>query len=232
MGEQIAVFCLALLAVAILYAVAAQARKRREALRAVAEQLGLRFDAVADGSYDPMYAHGIFKKGKSRKTSNTLWGVVAVGDYSIDVRMGDYQYVTGSGRSRETHRISYALFRLPFFGTPNLLIRKEGFGDKILGGLGFDDIDFESEAFSRRFWVKCDNKRYAYDVIHPRMMEFLMAGPAPQVEIVHDVCLLLEGSKRWDPSAFRGAPAWFGAFFELWPEHLLEELHSRFREHR
>jgi len=229
MGEYLAFSLLGLVAVAILYGVAAHARKRREDLRALAQELGLRFDATGDRSYHPMYAHPIFRKGKSRKTSNTIWGVMAVGPFPIEVQMGDYRYDTGSGRSRETHRISYALFRLPFFGTPDLLIRKEGLGDKILGGLGFDDIDFESEAFSRRFWVKSEDKRYAYDVIHPRMMEFLLNGPTPQIEIVNDACLILEGSRRWDPRAFRGATVWFSDFLTLWPEHLLEDLHSRSR---
>jgi hypothetical protein len=54
-------------------------------------------------------------------------------------------------------------------GTPSLLIRREDIGDKLIGGLGFDDIDFESEEFSRDFWVKSDNRRHAYGVIHPRM---------------------------------------------------------------
>jgi hypothetical protein len=230
MGEHLAFFLLALVAVIILYGVAAHARKRREDLRALAEALGLRFDPAGDRSYHPMYAHSIFRKGKSRKTSNTIWGVMAVGRYPIEVRMGDYRYVTGSGRSRQTHRISYALFRLPFFGTPDLLIRKEGLGDKILGGLGFDDIDFESEAFSRRFWVKSEDKRYAYDVIHPRMMEFFLEGPTPQIEIVNDACLILEGTRHWDPLAFRRATVWFTDFLALWPEHLLEDLRFRNRE--
>ena len=42
---------------------------------------------------------------------------------------------------------------------------------------GFDDINFESAEFSRRFFVQAPDKRWAYDVIHPRTMEFLLAQP-------------------------------------------------------
>ena len=63
----------------------------------------------------------------------------------------------------------------PFRNVPDLLIRPEGFFDKVAGAFGFDDIDFESEEFSRAFFVKSSDKRFAYDVLHPRMLELLMA---------------------------------------------------------
>ena len=40
-----------------------------------------------------------------------------------------------------------------------------------------DDIDFESAEFSTKFYVKNVDKKYAYDLIHPRMMEFLLRNP-------------------------------------------------------
>ena len=115
-------------------------------------------------------------------------------------------------------------------GIPDLLIRKEGLGDKLAGGLGFDDIDFESEEFSRTFWVKSQDKRFAFDVIHPLMMEFLLDGSPPQVEITGDVCLLTEGRRPWDPLQFQGAIRWFEAFLERWPDHLTEQLTERWGE--
>jgi len=204
-----------------------QERKRRDALRAVAQRLGLRFDPGKDRSIHRAFGHSLFQKGRSREASNNISGVATLAGYPVEVRMGDYQYVTGSGKSRQTHRHSFACFLLPFVGIPDLLIRKEGIGDKLLGGLGFDDIDFESEEFSRRFWVKSGDKRFAYDVVHPRMMEFLMEGPTPQVEIVRDVCLVQEGRSRWDPDTFEGAVGWFKAFLSRWPEHLTDRLHPR-----
>jgi len=42
-------------------------------------------------------------------------------------------------------------------------------------GLGdLADINFESDAFSRRFFVQCRQRRFAYDVITPAMMEWLL----------------------------------------------------------
>jgi len=205
-------------------------RKRREALSGVADRLGLSFDPAKDHTVDRDYGHTGFDKGRARKGYNNIFGTMTLAGHTIRVRMGDYQYTTGHGKNQHTHRISYATFQLPWVGTPKLLIRRENIGDKIAGGLGFDDIDFESEEFSRAFWVKSNNKRFAYDVIHPQMMEFLLRGPTPHAEIVHDVCLVMEGWGRWNPDTFEGAPGWFEAFLEKWPEHLTHELRPRWRE--
>jgi hypothetical protein len=57
---------------------------------------------------------------------------------------------------------------------PQLWIRPEHWGDRFAGFLGFDDIDFESEQFSSRYFVKSDDRQFAYAVIHPQMMEWLL----------------------------------------------------------
>ena len=61
-----------------------------------------------------------------------------------------------SGKSTQTHtyRFSYLIAHVPFAGVPALLNRREGMFDKIAGAFGFDDIDYESAEFSRRFQVK------------------------------------------------------------------------------
>jgi len=204
-----------------------QGQRRREALQATSWRLGLDFDPRADRSMHRAFSHSFFNRGRSRQATNTMFGVLTLAGYPIKVRMGDYQYVTGSGKNRRVHRHSYACLRLPFFGTPDLLIRKENLGDKLVGGLGFDDIDFESEEFSRAFWVKSGDKRFAYDVIHPRMMEFLLRGPTPQIEIVRDMCLIRQGWGRWDPSTFESSVRWFEIFLQQWPEHLVDQLQLR-----
>jgi hypothetical protein len=57
---------------------------------------------------------------------------------------------------------------------PSLSLRLEGFFDKVKGLLGFDDINFESEAFSRKYHVASDQREFAYAVIHPQMMEWML----------------------------------------------------------
>jgi len=45
-------------------------------------------------------------------------------------------------------------------------------------------ISFESEAFNDQFAVKAQDTKFAYDVIHPRQMEYLMANPPASFKII------------------------------------------------
>lgn len=58
-----------------------------------------------------------------------------------------------------------------------LLVRAESVLDKLAEVVGFDDIDFESGEFSRRFHVQAEDRRWAFDVLHQATMEFLLASP-------------------------------------------------------
>jgi hypothetical protein len=227
MNETFLIILIAAAAAGIIYLWWAGEKKRRDALDGLATRMGLAFDPNPDRHLHRTYGHSVFQKGHSRQATNNIYGLLPLAGYLIQVRMADYKYVTGHGKNSQTHRISFAAFHLPWMGTPDLLVRKEHIGDKLLSGIGFDDIDFESEEFSRTFWVKSKNKKYAYDVIHPKMMEFLLRGPTPHIEIAHDVCLVQEGLGRWDPDTFEGAPGWFQAFLERWPDHLIDRMKPR-----
>lgn len=50
-------------------------------------------------------------------------------------------------------------------------------------GWGGERVRFESEAFNDRFAVRTASPRFAYDVIHPRTMEFLLAVRPPGFRI-------------------------------------------------
>ena len=142
--------------------------------------------------------------------------------------MGDFVYritrSTGKGTSTRTYRFSYLIIHLPYRSVPDLLIRREGLFDKLAGVLGFDDIDFESAEFSRKFHVKGADKRFAYDVVHPRMMEFLMSSDVSGVDIENARCCHSDGTSRWEPHEFERRLGWVRRFFELWPDHVTAAL--------
>lgn len=205
---------------------------RREAMAALAAQLNMSFDPSERSDFDSYYRHfELFRRGHTKRAYNTLAGTFDVSGRPFRAFMGDYRYsvTTSNGKSTQTttYRVSYIILHAPYEGLPSLFIRPEGFMDKIKGALGFDDIDFESEEFSRKFYVKSSDKRFAYDVIHPRMMEFLMAGRGPVLDMAQGAICLVDGTRHWDPGEYKNKLAYLQQFFDLWPEHLLAELDSR-----
>ncbi|MHC4273032.1 MAG: hypothetical protein ACYSUR_05125, partial [Planctomycetota bacterium] len=197
------------------------AKKRREALAAVAARLGWRFSPRRDSYHDDEYAHfEIFRRGSRRAAYNTLTGDVEIDGRSFPAKMGDFKYTVSTGKNSHTYHFSYVILHLPYAGVPDLLIRREGVFDKIAGSFGFDDIDFESAEFSRRFCVKSPEKKFAYDVVHPRMIEFLLAGTPGAIDIECDRCCLSDGRRRWSPEQFEQQVAWLRQFFDHWPDHV------------
>lgn len=204
-------------------------KKRRDALSQLARALGWSFNPLKDHSHDEQYSNfEIFRRGHSRAAYNTLSGSLTIDGRAYPALMGDFRYKvtrhSGKTSSTQTYRFSYLIAHLPFPGVPDLLIRREGVFDKIAGAFGFDDIDFESAEFSRAFHVKSPDKRFAYDVCHPRMMEFLMATNPPCVDIEHGRMCISDGSRRWEPEDFSRWLKWIEQFFDNWPDHVTAQL--------
>jgi hypothetical protein len=206
------------------------AEQRRLELLSLSQELGLRLQP-GYGNPDSMHSlFGCFKRGHGRQVLNTFRGELLFFGRECSCVMGDFEYKTtsGSGKNRRTttYRFSYLLVCIPW-AVPNLTIRRETVLDKIAGALGFDDINFESEQFSRRYHVKCSDKRFAYDMIHPRMMEFLLAANPPPLEFWGPWCCITTGAGMWTPAQFKGQIEFVRSFFEQWPEHLVQDLESR-----
>ncbi len=91
------------------------------------------------------------------------------------------RYTDSEGRSQtrevvESHTETILGFQLPT-RMPALKVGLRGIGR---------GISFESGAFNDQFAVHADDTKYAYDVIHPRQMEYLMANPPATFELVDD----------------------------------------------
>jgi len=228
-AQQVVLF--AVIAAGILFAIWFTHRleaKRREALFVLGRSLGLTYRGGPDPSFDTYHTHAPFCIGRSRRARNLLEGTTTILDERFPVTLGDYEYTVQEGKRRETRRFSFALFRLPYPAVPDLVIRREHLGDKLMGAIGFDDIDFESEEFSRRFHVKSSDKRVAYAVVDPRMMEFLLDGDPPKILLHHGECLIyVSERKRWTPEEYRQHFDWGRDFMARWPEHLRREMAER-----
>ena len=181
------------------------AKRRREELQALARELGLRFSPDHDYRHDDRYPQfEAFQRGSSRYAYNTLRAELPLFGESCRVVAGDYHYETkdSDDKGTTTHTFSFLIVHPPW-PTPRLLVRPEGMLDKLAGLVGFEDIDFESAEFSKRFFVKSSDKRFAYDVLHPRMMEFLLAHRATTFELENGALCFADGTSDWNAEALR-----------------------------
>ncbi|MCH2160466.1 MAG: DUF3137 domain-containing protein [Phycisphaerales bacterium] len=204
-------------------------KERRARMAALAAEHGLSFDPSKDSGRDEQFSQfSVFRKGHSRMAYNTISGSIDLAGESVPLHMGDYRYkvTSGSGKNRRTrtYRLSYLITALPYPNVPKFLVRPENLFDKFAGVIGFDDIDFESSEFSRKFHVSSKDKRFAYDLIDPRMMEFLMADRSVVLNMEAGFVCLLLGTRRWKVEDFGVRMEWLNTFFEHWPRHLVKSL--------
>ncbi len=175
------------------------AKKRREAMLALAAKLGLRFDPNHNRSIAGQYRFlDKLRAGDNRYAFNILSGKYR----DNDVIAFDFHYETHSTDSkghRQTHHhyFSFFILNLPII-FPELKIGREGFFSKIGQALGYDDIDFESHEFSRKFCVRSKNKKFAYDFCNAQMIEYLLSNDDLTIEIENNA-LGISFDRRLEP---------------------------------
>ena len=128
-------------------------RARQAQIRALTEwanRHGCQYRNIKDRSVDDRYpAFGCFRHGHSRYASDPISGEWN----GRQMELGTYHYTTGSGKNQSHHSFTYFVLRGDVPLQP-LTVRPENVLDKMAGVFGFDDIDFESAEFSKRFLVK------------------------------------------------------------------------------
>ena len=168
--------------------------KRREAMAAVAAKLGLHFAPHKDRGMARRYRFlDKLRRGSSRYAFNVLSGSYQ----GHEVILFDYHYKTGSGKNTHHHYLSFFILHLQV-SFPELIIVPEGIFSKIAQAVGYDDIDFESHEFSRKFCVRSQDKKFAYDVCNARMIEYLLSNTDLSIEI-EDKALAISFNSRLAP---------------------------------
>lgn len=149
-----------------------QAAKRRDELAAFAQSRGWTY-ARSDRRWVTHFRGAPFGRGHARNAENVLTGLhegrqMVAFDYRYDETTG-----TGENRSTTTYRYSVVALSLGA-DLPALSVSPEGFFGRLVGRITGSDIELESEDFNRAFTVTCPDRKFAFDVLHQRTMEFLL----------------------------------------------------------
>jgi len=201
----------------IIFGVYASAKRRKELAEwALSRQLD--FVAAKDSDFDSRYPNfNCLNRGDSRYAYNIMTGAIAG-----RVFLGcDYHYATGSGKNRQSHNFSLVIVKSPILLEP-LFIRPENFLDKLAEFAGFNDIDFESAEFNKKFYVKAPNKKWAYDIISPRMMEFLIQSPVFSIQF-DSLSVIVYRDKTFSTADFEAAVDFINGVFERIPEYVIRD---------
>lgn len=182
MGAAVFLMFGAFLAFVILVAVLGyyQAKKRREGFAALAAARGWAY-TERDDRWATAFSGSPFGLGHNRRATNVLTGQYdGRGCVAFDYVYYTTEHTTdGQGHSttrEESHRFGVvALDTGASF--PPLHVSPEGMLGRLIGRLTNRDIELESEDFNRAFTVVSPDRKFASDILHPRMMEYLLQHP-------------------------------------------------------
>ncbi|WP_126688175.1 DUF3137 domain-containing protein [Nocardioides ferulae] len=162
--------------IVVLIVLSHRAEKQRvQTLTAYAAARGLAY-ARSDRGLVGRFDGSPFRSGYARTVSHVLRGThdgraFVAFDYS-------YKESSGTGDDRKTTTYRYAVVALHLGVTaPALSVSPENMFGRVVGRLTNSDIELESEQFNRAFTVRCPDRRFASDVLHPQMMELLLHWP-------------------------------------------------------
>lgn len=190
---------LALIAVGVLVYAVVRAAKRRDAALALAGNLGLQLSRG-----DPLdlldLDHRLFRKGDRRRIDTTVHGEIR----GRQVALCDYVYteVTRNAQGNTTqndYRMSLCALRLAQ-PLPWIEVTPESLGGRFLNVIGVgNDVQYESDEFNREFKVLAAERDYAFTLIDPGVIEWLLSSLKDcHLEIVGDRLILGTRELPWD----------------------------------
>lgn len=152
-------------------------KKRKEALQALAASRGWTWEQRDDRWCD-VFEGSPFGLGHNRQARNVMtgWhdGRPFLGfDYVYYTTETDTDSEGRTTRREVAHPYSVLGLRVGA-DVPRLDVTPENFFGRAVGKLLNRDIQLESEEFNRAFTVWSPDRKFAYDMLHPRCMEYLL----------------------------------------------------------
>lgn len=147
--------------------------QRKKKLQAFAASRQLTYVARDDRwvRIDTGYPHG--QGGRSHRAKHVMTGQ----HRGRPIVIFEHEWKTGSGKETQTHQVRKTLMGLPK-QFPKLELGPEGIFGRAARRMGMKDIELESDAFNQQYQVAGD-RRFAYDVLHPRFMQWMLDTEAP-----------------------------------------------------
>lgn len=210
---------------AIVYLSYLAKKKRQEAFRALARRLGCRY-FVDDpfrlsARYEPHFP--TLTEGSDRYAFNVVEGALD----GRRMHLFDHHHETHSTDSKG-HRTTHHHYRTFVClehdaDLGRMEVRPEHLLDKVGAFFGFDDVDFESEEFSRKYHVKAEERKLAYDIFHPQMIEYYLGLGDFKVTTSGNLALFRRGSNQMSIEEIERTLLGADGFLDRLPRYLRKD---------
>ena len=203
-----------------------EAEKARTAeLQAYAARRGWTY-TPRDDSWHETFTGSPFTSGHGRRSTKVLHGPhdgreAAVFDFVFHTTETSTNAQGHTTHREVPHRFNVVALSLGA-ATPGLSVSPEGVFGRLVGRIFNTDIELESDDFNRAFTVNADDRRFAFDVLHPRMMELLLRHRDTAWRIDRGWLLTVEDG-TYELPVVEQRLAYADAILDLLPDFLREQ---------
>ncbi|MBN1477866.1 hypothetical protein JXA47_14020 [Candidatus Sumerlaeota bacterium] len=185
------------LVIAAIVIAKAMERRRTEALAAVAEEMGYRFQPEVDKeTLTPLSGFRLFSQGHGRRARNLMVGETT----SIEMWCLDYRYTVGSGKNSSTFRQTVVAFFPRGVRLPPFALAPENFFHRIGQAFGARDIDFdEYPVFSKSYLLRGEDEDMVRHVFDDEVIRFFEENLNFNVECREEGLIFHQGHRLIKP---------------------------------
>lgn len=180
---------------AVVLLLSGKKRKQRSAdLQQFALSRGFQFyGQEAPAMPDVFDGFRLAKRGRRQKKHNFFSG-----NYQGHmIACFDYYYITGSGKNTHHHWQTVFMVQSIKSHLPNFTLTPEGFGAKLGGLLGGQDIDFDhAPEFSKSFQLKGADEAAVRRLFTPPLLSYFASNPGVYVEGERNMMVFYRDNRR------------------------------------
>ncbi|HEY7874594.1 MAG TPA: hypothetical protein VIG64_05675 [Actinomycetota bacterium] len=144
--------------------------RRQLGVRAFARKFG--FEHRPADPFGLLYDYNfpLLEMGAGRGCENVVWGEFK----GMPFRATDYWFYEESRGVRTYRHLNAVIVDIPAY-LPAVTVERTGILSMMTGGVGWRDLQFESEKFNRAFDVRAEQPASAFKLIDARMMHWMLS---------------------------------------------------------
>ena len=212
-----AVFSVVVVIVVLLLAKRARKleRERTLVLKSSATLLGWQFSEEAPLSYLPnLDRFALFRQGHNKQIKNLMYGETN----GVKAALFDYIYVTGSGKSRQTHYQSVVYFEPRHLNIPFFSLRPENALHKLIAMFGYQDIDFGNHpTFSSKYLLRGTDEQGIRNTFSDALLAFYETNPGLSTDGGGNQLFIFRQSYRTPPHEAQSFINWAAQVQNVFP---------------
>jgi hypothetical protein len=170
-----------------------QEKKRKVALRALADSLGLEFvESGHDARLSGLQTFQLFSTGSNQTVTNTILGQTDVASIAIF----DHRYTVGTGKARKFYQQTVVAMQSSELKLPGFTLRPENLLDKVGAVVGLKDINFPEHAqFSKQFVLKGQDEGAIRKFFDTQLLDFFARQPGIYFECAPGIFVYCRAAK-------------------------------------